>query len=199
LKLILLPKIIKKLIKTQADALEKHIKQWDLTQDKNIIEFLQGLRGDANLANALLEAYSDSTDPIISSFTAWLKDNLQDVKTDALKFEKEYEKELAPSYKTLGNRFNPEDLGKQVTNESQRVDNEGNEYKVVELLNQFSGTEDFKGEQKSYQYIQQVFRNEIKALEDLIKNGEEVEENREKLREKERGSFMEKRIYATRI
>lgn len=166
--------------KRQADSLDKFITQWDLTQDKNIIEFLQGLRGDANLANMLLEAYSDSTDPIIASFTSWLKDSLQDVKVEALKFEKEYEKELATPYKQLS-RFNPEEVGKQITNESDRVDWEGNEYKVVELLNEFSGKETFRGEERSYQFIEQTYRNEIKNLQNLIKNGENVEENRDKL------------------
>lgn len=170
--------------KKQADALEKHIKEWDLTQDKNILEFLQGKRGDANLANALLEAYSDSTDPIIASFTTWLKDNLHDVKIDSQKFEKEYEHEIAPSYEKLKNRFNPQDLGKQITNESERIDSEGNEYKIVELLNQFSGTELFNGEQRSYQYIQQYYRNEISKLEQKLKDGEEVDETRKSLHEK---------------
>ena len=166
--------------KKQADALDKFITQWDLTQDKNIIEFLQGLRGDANLANTLLETYSDSTDPIIASFTNWLKDNLQDVKVESLAFEKEYEKELKKPYEKLS-RFNPEDVGKQITNESERVDWEGNEYKVVELLNEFSGKENFRGEQKSYQFIEQTYRNETKQLQELIKNGEDVEENKDKL------------------
>ena len=166
--------------KKQVDSLDKFITQWDLTQDKNIIEFLQGVRGDANLANMLLEAYSDSTDPIIASFTSWLKDSLQDVKIEALRFEKEYEKELAKPYEKLS-RFNPENVGKQITNESERVDWEGKEYKVVELLNEFSGKEDFRGEEKSYQFIEQTYRNEVKQLKELIKNGEEIEENKDKL------------------
>lgn len=179
--------------KKQAEALEKHIKQWDLTQDKNIIEFLQGLRGDANLANTLLEAYSDSTDPVISSFTAWLKDQLHDVKIDVQRFEKEYEHELAPIYNKLGNRFNPEALGKLITNESERIDADNNSYKVVELLNEFSGTELFRGEQRSYQYIQQTFKNEERELLDLIKNRENVEENKKKLHEKRKESALWRR------
>lgn len=181
--------------KKQADALEKHIEKWDLTQDKNIIEFLQGVRGDANLANTLLEAYSDSTDPIISSFTAWLKDNLHDVKVDSLRFEKEYEEELAKPYSILNNRFNPEDLGKQIVNESQRLDYNGDENKVVELLNQFSGTEDFRGEKRSFQFIEQTFKNEENTLKELIKEGTDVEENKKKLHEKRKEAALWKREF----
>lgn len=173
------------------DSLKKLIDEWDLTQNENILAFLQGLRGDANLATTLLQAYSNNTDPVTASFTNWLKDHLQEVETESLRFQKQLENEIAKDYEILS-RFNPETVGKQLTNESVRLSSEGEEYKVVELLNEFSGTELFRGVKRSYQYIEKVFENEIKALKELIKNGENIKENSEKLHDKykEQGEWL---------
>lgn len=154
-----------------AKGLEDKIKQYDFSVDENIAEFLKGNRGDTNMYSYLLEAYSDSPDPIVSSFTAWLKNHVQDVNAEVNSIERDYESEIAPLYKELGNRFNPEDLGKQMVQEEELVDYEGNSFKILSLLQQFIG----------YRKDQQIYQNEINELKELIKNGENVEENTEKL------------------
>jgi len=175
----------KKVLQKELEALTKKIKDFDLATDDNIIAFLKGERGDASLANLLLEAYSDSTDPIIASFTQFLKDNMHEVAQEVSAIEVEYLNELKPIMEKLGNRFNPETLGKQVTGESDRTDSNGESYKVVEMLNEWGGTEEVEidGEKvnSGYVNISQLFNNKIKSLKKLIKEGVDVEDNKKLL------------------
>lgn len=168
------------------DAFDKKIKEYDFNTNENIIDFLTGKRGDANFANMLFESYSDSTDPTIASFTEWLKDNLQDISAEVNATERAYESDLAEIIDKLGQdkRFNPETLGKLLTKESERVDESGKDYKVVELLNEHSGTEKFRGQEMSYKKIEQIFRNEINAIKKLIIAKTDVEANKKLLSEK---------------
>lgn len=155
---------------------EEKIKNYNFSIDENVASFLRGERGDINVASAFLEAYSDNPDPIVSSFTVFVKNQIRDVNADVAPIEREYLNELAPIYKKLGNRFDPEVLGKQITFEDERLDWDGNIYKVITLLNPF----------KNYQKDQQVFLNEIDELKNAIKNGENIEENTNKLVEKKK-------------
>lgn len=154
-----------------SSSLQTKIKQFDFDVNDNIASFLKGERGDTNAYSAFLEAFSDSPDPIVGSFTVWLKNQIADINSEVQPIEKEYEHELAPIYKELGKRFNPEDLGKQVTFEDKRIDWDGNEYKVVQLLNPF----------QNYQADEQNYINSVENLKKLIRDGENIEENTQKL------------------
>lgn len=151
--------------------LENKIKKYDFSVDKNIENILTGKEGDINMFSYLGEAYSDNPDAITSGFTIWLKNNLQDVNAEVNTINLDYEKELAPLYEKLGNRFNPETLGSQLTFDDSRIDYDSNEYKVKSLLNPF----------KDYQRDNQTFINTINEIQDLVRNGENIEENTEKL------------------
>lgn len=151
--------------------LENKIKKYDFSVDKNIENILTGKEGDINMFSYLGEAYSDNPDAITSGFAIWLKNNLQDVNAEVNTINLDYEKELAPLYEKLGNRFNPETLGGQLTFDDNRIDYDGNEYKVKSLLNPF----------KDYQRDNQTFINTINEIQDLVRNGENIEENTEKL------------------
>jgi len=183
----------------QLKALNQKIKDYDLATEENVMAFLKGERGDAGFANSLLEAYSDSTDPTVASFAEWLKGHLREVAVQTNAMEREYEKEIAPFDKILGSRFNPETLGKQLTEEVVRVDNEGNEFTVAELLNPFAGTETVKIDGNDvtggYRKIDQLFNNKIKALEELIRNGENIEENKKALLKQRKDYALFKREF----
>lgn len=151
-------------------AEEKKLKEFDFSLDENIADYLKGKRGDINYYSSLLESYADNPDPIVSSFTIWLKNNMQDINAETSKIQQNYEADIAKPYEELS-RFNPEEVGKQITFEDERVDYDGNPVNIVTLLNPWKG----------YKKDDQTFFNEINALKELIKNQEEVELNTEKL------------------
>lgn len=178
------PKEVEKYKKEKA-ALELKIKEYDVSTEENIAAFLKGERGDANLASVLLEAYSNNTNPVISSFTEWLKDNLSEVSVEVNKIKKEYLSELAPYDKILGDRFNPETLAKQITQETEKLDYNGETYKVVELLSDKNGTEKLTidGEEIEVGYVKasQMYEQKIEKLQDEVIAGIDVDANKEKL------------------
>ena len=155
--------------------LEEKLEKFNFSQDKNIASFLKGEQGDINVLSAFMDAYADNPDPIVSSFSVWVKNQIQDVNTEANQIEIDYLNEIAPLYENLS-RFNPEEVGKKLTFSDKRVDYDGNPYNVITLLNPY----------KDYKADEQIFRNEIDNFQNLIKNGENVEENTKSLIQKKK-------------
>lgn len=178
------PEEVKK-YKKEKEALELKIKEFDVSTEENIAAFLKGERGDSNLASILLEAYSNNTNPVVASFTEWLKDNLNEVGIAVNKVEKEYLNELAPYDKILGKRFNPQTLAKQITQETEKLDYNGETYKVIEVLHEKNGTEklNINGENLEVGYVKaiQIYEQKIEKLQDDVIAGVDVEVNKEKL------------------
>ena len=154
-------------------GLSTKIEQFNFNIDDNIAEFLKGKRGDSNAASFFFEAFSDSADPIIGGFANFIKDNISEVSVEAKSIERDYLNDLAPIYKKLGEkaRFNPEEVNSKIVFEDNRVNRDGEGYKVISLLNPH----------KDYQADEQIFNNKIQELKELITEGVDVEENSEEL------------------
>lgn len=119
---------------------------------------LKGQVKDANFLNNFLQGYMYSTDPIIASFTAYLKKNMGAVQVTAQNRSYEFMTAIQPLIKEAGIKFtNPGELGKLIG----FVDEVGGYEKGVfvkkkrwALLNKF----------KNYRYVIDEFDDKIKKL-----------------------------------
>lgn len=143
-----------KMINDLKQSIEKH----NFLSDELIMDYLKGKVGDSGFYSFMLESYRDNPDPIISSFTLWLKHNLDDVVHVMQPVDRRHEKELAPYIKQIGGRFNPAELGRDITFKNEVMDSEGNISEQATLLNEWDNNW-----QKHYQELK---NNESKFEKD---------------------------------
>lgn len=151
---------------------KERIKKFDLSRE-NLLKYLKGENGDANMFSGMLEAYISSADPIVSSFAKFLNTNMYAIEAAVRNIDVAMRDELAPLYKEGNiNRGKVSQLGSQASFLDKRmkiVHEKPEAYMVVTLLNAF----------KDYQYDVSLINRQIKEArndKDLLKKLEAEKE-----------------------
>lgn len=113
----------------------------------NIKKALKGELKDLNFANAYLEGYGYSPDPVVGGLAAFVKDSMTEVEAAAQKNVNQQAEELSPLLKE--NNYNPNKAGQLGIDLGQkekvgRINHETGEFEEVEIwrfMNEFSGAD----------------------------------------------------------
>ena len=160
-----------------ADA-KKQAAEETITPD-TIRKALKGELKDLNFANAYLEAYGYSPDPVVGGLAAYVKDAMSEVEAKAQANVNTQADELSPLLKE--NNYNPNnagELGEKVGQKEKvgRVNQETGELEEVEIwqfLNQFTGADLardkylFKIKEASNKYIETKSEEDAQKLADI--------------------------------
>lgn len=120
------------------DKLKAEYKDKAMTPE-NIAEFLSGNRGDTNALSAFFEAYMSSPDPITYAAKKKTKEAVEKARQETYNTDFKLQQLVAPILKKLGyNPLKPFEFWKQFTQGTKSIDKDGNEYKKLELLNEFN-------------------------------------------------------------
>jgi hypothetical protein len=163
-------------------ALEDKIKDIDFENKQNVIDFLKGKRGDATVFNTWLESFRDSSDPTISAFATFVKEQIDEVSNKVYKIDLQYQKELAPLVKE-SERLNPESLTEKITFKDKIIQN-GELTEVLTLLNPW----------KDYRADYSELLNKEKELKDKWRESNIDEDKQEYLNAKKVRQNFEKDI-----
>lgn len=170
--------------KQKIKSLEQDIEKYDFEKSQNVLDFLKGKRGDASVFNTWAESWRDSSDPTISGFADFIKNQLDQANTRAYKWDLQYQKELAPLIKE-SERLNPASLNSKITFKDKVKINGKLEEELV-LLNPH----------KDYRYDYQNYIDKEQELKDkyLETNTEEDKQNYLQAK-KDRQKFEENYMY----
>lgn len=137
-------------------------KKFDLS-DENIVNYLQGLHGDANKWGGILESAISSSDPIVGGLANFIKSNHYNVGAKIRNISNDLANELATLFKAANvDKLVPSKLGTQLTFLDKRLSLEKGILKSKEDSNIISLLNNFKG----YQYDIALLEHEIKAAKE---------------------------------
>jgi hypothetical protein len=167
-----------KLIKSLNDK----IKDIDFENKQNVIDFLKGKRGDAQVFNSWLESFRDSSDPTISAFATFVKRQIDEVSNKVYKIDLQYQKELSPLVKE-SERLNPSELTEKITFRD-KILQDGELTEVLTLLNPW----------KDYRFDYSEFLEKEKTLKDKWKESNSDEDKNDYLEAKKQRQSFEKNV-----
>lgn len=111
----------------------------------DVIEYLTGKKGDANVASALFEAEINSPDPITAATKLKLTNILESVAKKVTESEFIFQNKIKPLLDKLGaDRFNPFDFNKQFVITTKHITKNGKEYNKLQLMDKFNGDWQFQ-------------------------------------------------------
>jgi hypothetical protein len=146
---------------------EKSIKDYDFTNDKNILGFLKGLKGDLSRNSKFFNSFRDIADPILGGFVSYVESMKEKVTKYGNDIQISMDRELAPHYKAVG--FDPiaftKRLSDLITFADTQMDRDGNMKKVLTYLNPY----------KNYMYDRDLFLHTIRDLKIKKEQGENVD------------------------
>lgn len=170
-------------LKNELKEMREEFIKFQVTKER-IADLYSGNIKDADWFNAMLEAYTNSTDPIVGGFAVFLKNNLTRLQNNAIKKQKEFREKLMPKMRKLG--INNNDLksswGFAITEDKTYAYEDG---KLVERK-----TLSFLSAVKDWRYAIRKFEYDIEDLKKRIAKaqleGLSVEETKKELKEKQK-------------
>lgn len=101
-------------LKLRLQQKQAEINALDFENDNNILEFLEGKRGDTSAFTSSIRAYRDSNNPTIFGFASFMRNLIDENTYKSYKYGVAYEKELAPFLKQ-SDRLDPSIMNKAIT------------------------------------------------------------------------------------